>query len=292
MKGAVFVAGLLAATLLTPLSNSAAAAPPEAENGAATDEQSSVVEPVGTVHVELRMQTLPATLVEELTLLFEENLDRRAAAVGLRLDPMLTADVLIQVDISVVQPDGPVQVIQSVAVIDGEIAARGETQSCVRCEASELVERSLELLPHAVEALHEHRAAERAKAEEMAIVQSSANSTPNEHSRDSRRVRLGPVGHVGIVSSALGLGATIAGAVFLSRGVVVKEANVNLTTVDHRPAGWAMLGAGLSVMAVGNVLLAVDLGLLSRNRTRHSAGVTGLGLMVADGSGLVVSGRF
>lgn len=238
------------------------------------------------------METLPAKLFEALALLFKEDLEERAAAVGLRLDPLVTADVLIQVDISVTQPDAPVQVIQSVAVIDGEIVARGETQSCVRCEAPELVDRSLELLPRAVEALQQHRDNERAEAEAAAAAAPASEPVSDMAPQESKRVRLGPVGYVGIASTVVGLGATIAGGVFLSRGEVVEEANINVTTRDYRPAGWAMLGAGAAVMVVGNVLLGVDLGILSRRRAGQRARVTGLGLMVADGSGVVVSGRF
>jgi hypothetical protein len=100
---------------------------------------------------------------------------------------------------------------------------------------------------------------------------------------------IGPLGGVGIGVAGLGLAATIAGAVELSKGkrYDADTGAPDRTFVDHRPAGRALLGAGVAAVVVGAALVITDVTLRAKQRrtpTRamhpiFGEGVVGLGLI-------------
>jgi len=78
---------------------------------------------------------------------------------------------------------------------------------------------------------------------------------------------IGALGYVGVGAASLGIGATIAGAVEISRGVVVEsDGNEQRDRIDHRSPGIALVGVGVTVMVVGLAILAVDLGVRAKKR--------------------------
>jgi hypothetical protein len=105
------------------------------------------------------------------------------------------------------------------------------------------------------------------------------------------RVRpIGPLGFTGITMTTLGLGATIAGSVELSKGKIYSQGTLPDRTRefdDHRPAGKALLGTGVAVMSVGVALLVTDTVIRARKRRNSDSGkraffpVTGEGIVGA-----------
>lgn len=106
---------------------------------------------------------------------------------------------------------------------------------------------------------------------------------------------IGALGYAGIETATLGLGATIAGAVELSRGVVIESfGNEQRNRIDHRPPGIALVGVGATALAVGLVILGVDLGVRAKKRKartpRDQARL--FPIIIRDSVGLGVSGAF
>ncbi|MFV8750465.1 hypothetical protein ACNOYE_07925 [Nannocystaceae bacterium ST9] len=97
---------------------------------------------------------------------------------------------------------------------------------------------------------------------------------PEDEPEPDRIAPIGPLGFTGIGVAALGLGATIAGAVELSKGKVYEQTSTGLSWEfeDHRPAGKALLGTGVAVMAVGVALLVTDTVIRARKRKNSDSG--------------------
>mgnify|MGYP001816822106 CR=1 FL=1 len=222
----------------------------------------------------------------ELADQLDAELEQRARELGLSLEPTPAADLIVQTEISQPAAGSQLHVIQSFAVIAGEVAVRGEVQSCVECSAAALLERGLELLPDAAEALRAaKRDAEReaAQAREAAERAAQAPAPTVEPQREQLRRTLG---YVGASVSVLGLASTIAGAVLLAREVDYDRTYVNL--IDYGPPGWTLTGVGLAAMVAGNVLLALDLG---RPPSRRMGSI-GVAPQLSAAPGLLVRGRF
>lgn len=80
---------------------------------------------------------------------------------------------------------------------------------------------------------------------------------------------IGALGGAGIGVAVVGIGATIGGAVELSRGRVYDdgaETNDQRTGTDHRPPGYALIGIGAAAAIAGVVILAVDLSQRAKQR--------------------------
>ena len=100
---------------------------------------------------------------------------------------------------------------------------------------------------------------------------------------------IGPLGGVGIGVAVLGLGATAAGAVELSRGVIYDDPSktpAQQTYVDHSIAGRVLLGVGIAGITVGSALLITDVLVRAKRRKQPQAraaypllgpGIAGLG---------------
>jgi hypothetical protein len=241
---------------------------------------------LSSVHVELRTRGLTPKLTHQLAERLDDEIEARVAKLGLALETTPAADVIVQIEVSQPQGDMQLYVVQSVAVIDGEIAVRGEVQSCIDCGAEELMDRGLELLPDAAEAL---LVAKREVAE--AQPPTVPAPTPPAPEVDPPRERLlGNMGYVGISVSGLGLGSSIAGAALLARADGHDETYVHI--INYQPPGWALLGVGLAAMVAGNVLLAIDLRRSHHHRSRSSVVLTGIAPHISDAPGLLVAGRF
>jgi hypothetical protein len=211
------------------------------------------------------------------------------------------AELIVRVRIW--QPEPNAVVIDAEIRLDEQAIAGQEGLVCMGCEVAELARASLTLVAEAVAEAREARARTRPP---------QADGSPSDLPRASevepakRRARaLGPVGYAGIAASGVGLGAAIVGAVFVHRGREIHgdPGAPVLDYTDYRPLGVALVGAGLGVMVVGNVLLGVDLGLLRDRRQRAGtrASVTGFGLGLAgegrgrsggQGGVLTIRGQF
>lgn len=259
---------------VTPLEASAAPPEPDAETKAKT---------LGTMHVELRARGLTPKLTHELAKWIDAELDPHVTTLRFALEPTPAADVVVQIEISQPQSDVRLYVIQSVAVIDGEIAVRGEVQSCVECNAAELMIRGLELLPDAANAwLAFRREAANAKREPE-----PPPTPPAPEVEPPRERLLGTRGYVGIAVSGLGIGSCIAGGALLAH-----SSGHDPTSIDYRPPGWALLAVGLAAVVGGNLLIASDI-YSSRHRHRRSAvAVTSIEPHIFDAPGISVRGRF
>jgi hypothetical protein len=258
----------------------------DANASAPATDQEAQPNALGSVHVELRTRGLTPKLTHQLAERLADEIEARVLEIGLALEATPAADVIVQIEISQPQADTQLYVVQSVAVIDGEIVVRGEVQSCIDCGAEELMDRGLELLPVAAEAL---LVAKREVAE--AQPPTAAAPTPPAPEVDPPRERLlGTMGYVGISVSGLGLGSSIAGAALLARADGHDETYVHI--INYQPPGWALLGVGLAATVAGTVLLAVDVRRSRRHRPRSTVMITGVAPTISDAPGLLVQGRF
>ena len=184
-------------------------------------------------------------------------------------------------------------------VIDAQIEYQGDTldtrdgQVCMGCSSEDVASTGLSLLAAGVD----HARAERARATPPAPVLEPAPAPEPTPTPPRRRRVLGPAGYVGIVASGVGLGTGIAGALLLYRGNAVHgDPGIPLvTSTDYRPAGVALIGSGVGMMVLGNVLLGVDLGILRDRRDQRRddhAELAGVRVWARDGAGLAVHGRF
>jgi|GEM_PF-3283466 len=279
---------LAAAVLMLGVSLDAAAVEPPAPEL----QPESTPEIFGSVHVEVRMQGVAPELAEQLRTELDTTIEQHAAAVGLTAAQTRAADCVIEVEVNT--PAGaPLTTVSSVASIDGQIVGRQELETCMRCGAPELLERVLVLLPKAAGELRERVEAERSASEARrdrdprpaAVVAPAAGERP----------RLGPAGYAGIGVTVAAIGTAVAGGVLLGRGeqVVGPQSGPLLTVTDYRPGGWALLGAALGGVVIGQTLLGVDLGVLApRRASRRRAELSGIGPMFGDGLGVGVAGKF
>ena len=264
-------------------------AQPETVQDAAPTRQ----DPLG-VAVELVSETLAKDDQNKIATTLDERLTALADAHGMvrvSLETVSRDEIDLYVRLEVTQPDPSVEVflVQAVALHRGDVARREDVRSCVQCTASELVEDGLKIIPVVLEDIEARRAD--AAAEEVP----PAPEPPPPETRDVAPSRaLGPVGITGISASALGLGGAIAGAILLGRGRVEEPVpGAMIEFVDYRPPGRALLGVGLGLMVVGEVLLAVDLSVLARKRrARATAELSYLAPTLMDGPGIAVGGRF
>lgn len=124
----------------------------------------------------------------------------------------------------------------------------------------------------------------------VARVRSNAPPTtlPHEPTNEDEKVEpLGPLGGVGIGVAVLGLGATIAGAVEISKGKVVDPDSLDrpdLEFTDHRPAGRALLGVGVAAVTVGVALLVTDVVIRSKKRRGQTSSVRAPFPMIGHGT--------
>jgi hypothetical protein len=180
-------------------------------------------------------------------------------------------------------------VLNSSALYHDKVSTEPE-RLCLQCTPADAVADALSNLARAAAAVVESRA-----ELEPAPVEAPAPEQLDAAPAAPSRVRvLGPASYVGISTCALGLGAAIAGAVFLDRGKVLESEPGALTLewTDHRPAGAALMGVGVGAMVVGTVLIGVDLGvLLPRRRERAHAQLEGISVTV-ERPGVLVTGRF
>jgi hypothetical protein len=108
---------------------------------------------------------------------------------------------------------------------------------------------------------------------------------------------IGALGYAGIGTAVLGLGATIGGAVELSRGRVYEpgdsaQAGYELRGVDH-PPGYVLLGIGVAAVSAGLVMIGVDVGRRAKQRKqapKHRALV--VPIISPTGVGVGMVGRF
>jgi len=196
-------------------------------------------------------------------------------------------EVLIRLNFTEPGEDSGIFMIDSVATYYGQEDME-DARACLHCTPAELVADGLMNVSRAAAVVVEYRpvaAAELlARQEPEPIAEAPAVVEPQPRVRT-----VGAVGYGGIASVLLGVAGTIAGAVDLNRGEV-RQTNL---IIDYRPRGRALAGVGIGLMAVGTVLLGVDLGLLlPRREAKARARLDGVSVTSMNGPGLVFSGRF
>jgi hypothetical protein len=281
------IAILAAALTVAAVSVPAAAAPPES-----TVEAPSV-EPI-SVHIEIVADTLSNTMRTKVTAEVEQQFADIAPAHGLVQAESPAAELVIRLEFTQPDPKVGVFVTHALAVYSGDVLQRDEARTCVQCTASEVAADGLKILVPAADLVEARRA--EAAAQRQAELDAAEPPPPvvDAPPRSAVRHRIGPVGYVGISSSAIGLGTAIAGAVLLNRGSVPTSTDATfISVINYRPAGQALAGVGLGLMVVGNVLLAVDLGIFApRRESRARVKIAGVTVVAEHGPGVVVNGRF
>jgi hypothetical protein len=248
------------------------------------------------IHVVLVADTLPKATRTRVTADLERQLEKLAAEHGLVITERESATLVVRIEL--VQPEPGIVLVQAIAIHDAEVLQRDDTRPCIQCTTVEIVEDATRIIPDALSLLAERRAEDAAAA--IAAAQAAEEAAmrveaplPEASSSKPARV-LGPVGYVGIASSVLGVGATIGGAVLLARGRVEDVQGPVIHVTDYRPPGRALVGVGLGMFVVGNVLFAVDLTVLAQGRrARAQAKLDHLSFTLIDGGpGFVAGGRF
>ncbi|MFO7564313.1 MAG: hypothetical protein R6X02_16825 [Enhygromyxa sp.] len=274
-----------------PLIAALSLAAPVAWASEPSTEAASAAEPSLTIALEIDVEVGDESKQAAVVSATEAALGELEQQQGLQRAKGDPADLSLRVRIW--QPEPKVLVVDSEVEFEGEILSHQEGVVCMDCSAEDAAAKALTILP---EALDQARAA-RAQAEPPppAIEEASDEDAPPPSSK--RPGVLGPVGYAGIGASVLGLGGAIVGAVYLHRGRVLENdpGAAVLEYTDHRPLGVGLLGAGLGVMVVGNVLLGVDLGILRpRRESRGSARIelTGVSVLARESRGVTISGRF
>lgn len=105
---------------------------------------------------------------------------------------------------------------------------------------------------------------------------------------------IGSLGYAGIGVAVVGLGVTVGGAVELSRGRVYDQDDTFYEYVgaDHRPIGYALVGAGAAATVAGLVMLGVDAGRRSKLRKQTRAHVLVVPSISPSNAGIGIVGRF
>ncbi|NVB36753.1 hypothetical protein G6O69_02840 [Pseudenhygromyxa sp. WMMC2535] len=244
---------------------------PAVESASADDEPLSA-------RVEIAADTLPGDTRAEVESEVEAQLAALAAAHGLTISKSESAELLLRVELGQPNHKNPVYVVHSVALHDGRVLQRGEAQTCLRCTPAELVTEALAILPSAVE---------RALAERPEPVEESApaavDTAPEPGAeRGARSAGPGAAAYVGIAAGSLGLVSAITGGVLLARDDNTTPSNdpSQLTVINYRPPGVALLSVGLTSMVAGTALLAIDAWVLAPRRSAKTARVelSGVGL--------------
>jgi hypothetical protein len=150
--------------------------------------------------------------------------------------------------------------------VDGERAG-DKVVPCAEKGEAELVDCAVDGIP----AILTHVPTEELPPEPSPPPPSESDTSPQPHAE-----RVPPIrgwGIAGIVLAAGGVATTIAGAVYLARGEVTEHPNLigRNEVTDYRVPGRALLGAGLSVLVVGTVMIAADVAVQAKKRKRTTA---------------------
>lgn len=146
----------------------------------------------------------------------------------------------------------------------GEVESMLPWVACLACMDSKLLGVLDESTGPLIDALDERRTGD--EPQPLAPVDGAPVAPPPKP--------IGPLGGVGIGVAVLGLGATAAGAVELSRGVVYDDPTktpAQQTYVDHSRAGRVLLGVGIAGITVGSALLIADVVIRAKRRNQARA---------------------
>lgn len=276
------VVGLLGGLVIATPSATASAAPPES-----TIEEPSV-EPI-SVHIEIVADTLSSAMRAEVVADIEKQFAEIAASHGLVKASSPAADLVIRLEFSQPDPKARVFVTHALALYEGDVLQRDQARTCVQCTASEIAADGLKILIPTAEEVGRRRA--EAAAQRQAELEAAEPAPVVEAPPPPTVHPIGPIGYVGIASSAVGLGTAIAGVVLLNRGRILSADGLFVT--DYRSPGRPLTGVGLGLMVLGNVLLASDLAVLTpRRQSRARAKMSAITFVAEPGPGIVVAGRF
>lgn len=137
---------------------------------------------------------------------------------------------------------------------------------CAKCSQNQLTKKLRDATPAVLAAL----------ADELESEAPTTGGSDDHHVEDGgveapRNVKaMGLLGGVGLGVAALGMGATIAGAVELSRGKIYDMPTTRVgerTFVDHRVPGAVLLGAGAAGLLAGAAMIITDV--VTRDKRRH-----------------------
>jgi hypothetical protein len=242
------------------------------------------------VNIDLIVDTLPERMQAKVAAELERQFAVLAEQFGLVLVPRDAATLFVRLELN--QPDKSAEVflVDTVAVYDGDVLPRESARACIQCTPAEMVEDGLKIVPSALAQIEQRRAEAAVAAAQAEAAAEQVEDAPSESPPMASVRQLGAAGYVGISSSVLGLGSTIGSSVLLARG---SPDPTSVQDVNLRAPGTVLVGAGLGMMVVGAVLLAVDLTVLEqRRRSKARARIDSVSLGTTSGPALVVSGRF
>ena len=235
---------------LSSFTASPAAAAPAAESE--SDER-----PVQTVRLLVQVDAEVGEDATHYRARMLEGIQPILANAGFELVDDVTADASVRVSLKVDDLDNFVFHLETEITVGDQHTALDHTK-CEDCLLDKLYPAMDQQGPRIVDALR------------VARVHSGTQVVDSDVPPEAREVAaIGPLGGVGIGVAALGLGATIAGAVELSKGKVYDPNTIdspNPQFTDHQPAGRALLGVGIASVAVGVALLVTDVAIRAKKR--------------------------
>ena len=216
------------------------------------------------LEVEVDEAELREAIVDAIVAEFERIGGER----GLELVAAGTDAAELHVEVRVWEPEPGAVVLDTRVRLDDQTLAEQVDLVCMGCDVAEVADASLSPLPDAITQAH----ATRAEASAAQVTPTASDLPTDVQPRRAWQARrLGPVGITGVAASGIGFAATIVGVVALdqaTRNPVGPEAGPR---PQPRTLGLGLVGAGIGVMVVGQVLLALDLGPLRDRQARHGA---------------------
>jgi len=177
--------------------------------------------------------------------------------------------------------------------VDGDRATPAiEWFECIFCTEARVLERLRESGPDLLAAIDRQQASVEADTGEDTADDGSESGDEPPIAEPVKPI--GPLGYAGIGVTVLGLGATIGGAVEISRGRVYDPATdrYQLTGTDHRPVGYALLGVGAAATVAGVIMLGADVGKRAKQRKQAPRQALIIPSITPSSAGIGVVGRF
>ncbi len=285
--------GLLGLGLGLPVD--AAAAPPNSPGEPSSPDAAN--NEIVRIHIVVIGGKLSQQVLEDVT----DQLDAQWAVLSERLAireaPLAEAEAVLRVEFGQPNLEQPIYVVSASLRYGEQTLVRGKAETCVRCDAEDLVSRALTIVPEGAELLRTARAESRnpavanAPSPEEDDAAAETGAAPLDRPKNTR---LGILGYIAVPMFGLGLGGLVGGGVLLNKGVVLHDPPFLQT--NYRQPGLAVGVAGLALVVVGTTLIAIDLAVLAprgRARVGSSRGVTRVGVgSIGSPAGLTVSGQF
>ncbi len=149
---------------------------------------------------------------------------------------------------------------------------------CLTCVTADLAERVASRVPDAAELIAASSIQQPPTSDAAGEPTEPSSAGPDETAPRTRRASVGPLGVAGIVGLLGGTAGVVAGGVLLAKGDESRPISMGeLEVIDRRPQGYAALGVGIGVFALGAVFITVDQTVLAKRRNNNVTWIPAVG---------------